>query len=146
MSFNFMILNLAHTSKHFHWRSVLLWASPAKWIKMKYFTNSLASSILVLFIMLILLYLPLNPRYWLSILSYNVLLGLKDLIKLWCSKVFREIKVKNFDLNLFETTQVFYPSKDGTKVPMFIVHKKVCLLLICFDLLLSPLFNSILVF
>ncbi|XP_026274717.1 prolyl endopeptidase isoform X2 [Frankliniella occidentalis] len=39
-------------------------------------------------------------------------------------KVFREIKVGNIDLNQFETTQVFYNSKDGTKVPMFIVHKK----------------------
>ncbi|GAA4452561.1 prolyl oligopeptidase family serine peptidase [Rurimicrobium arvi] len=29
-----------------------------------------------------------------------------------------------FDPNLFETEQVFYPSKDGKKVSMFIVHKK----------------------
>ncbi|XP_071951360.1 prolyl endopeptidase-like [Antedon mediterranea] len=38
--------------------------------------------------------------------------------------VFREIKVKDFDATLFQTTQVFYSSKDSTKVPMFIVHKK----------------------
>ena len=29
-----------------------------------------------------------------------------------------------FDPADYETKQVFYPSKDGTKVPMFIVHKK----------------------
>ncbi len=29
-----------------------------------------------------------------------------------------------FDTEGYETKQVFYPSKDGTKVPMFIVHKK----------------------
>ncbi|CAI8048976.1 Prolyl endopeptidase, partial [Geodia barretti] len=39
--------------------------------------------------------------------------------------VFREIEVKGFDGSLYETHQVFYPSKDGTKIPMFIVHKKV---------------------
>ncbi|KAF9128836.1 hypothetical protein BGW39_004687 [Mortierella sp. 14UC] len=38
--------------------------------------------------------------------------------------IFREAKVKNFDSNLFETKQVFYESKDGTKIPMFITHKK----------------------
>jgi prolyl oligopeptidase len=36
---------------------------------------------------------------------------------------FRGSKVK-FNPNDFVTEQVFYPSKDGTKVPMFIVYKK----------------------
>ncbi|MUG92107.1 prolyl oligopeptidase family serine peptidase [Scytonema sp. UIC 10036] len=39
------------------------------------------------------------------------------------SKVFREPKV-DFNPNAYETKQVFYNSKDGTKVPMFITHKK----------------------
>jgi prolyl oligopeptidase len=39
------------------------------------------------------------------------------------SSVFREPKV-DFDPANFETRQVFYRSKDGTKVPMFITHKK----------------------
>jgi prolyl oligopeptidase len=30
----------------------------------------------------------------------------------------------DFDPSLYETKQVFYTSKDGTKIPMFIVHKK----------------------
>ena len=30
----------------------------------------------------------------------------------------------DFDGSLYEVKQVFYPSKDGTKIPMFIVHKK----------------------
>ena len=29
-----------------------------------------------------------------------------------------------FDSDQFETEQVWYPSKDGTKIPMFLVHKK----------------------
>lgn len=39
------------------------------------------------------------------------------------SEVFRESKVK-FNPSDFEVKQVKYPSKDGTLVPMFIVHKK----------------------
>jgi prolyl oligopeptidase len=37
--------------------------------------------------------------------------------------VFRQPEI-NFDANKFETKQVFATSKDGTKVPIFITHKK----------------------
>ena len=39
------------------------------------------------------------------------------------SEVFRKSEVK-FNPADYEVKQVFYPSKDGTKIPMFIVHKK----------------------
>ena len=39
------------------------------------------------------------------------------------SSLFRRSQVK-FDADAFETKQVFYNSKDGTRVPMFIAHKK----------------------
>ena len=39
------------------------------------------------------------------------------------SFVFRQPKV-DFDPAQFETTQVFYHSKDGTRIPMFLTHKK----------------------
>jgi len=39
------------------------------------------------------------------------------------STLYREPKV-DFDPGAYETRQVFYPSKDGAKVPMFIVAKK----------------------
>jgi prolyl oligopeptidase len=40
------------------------------------------------------------------------------------STPFREPKVPGYDPGAFETQQVFYPSKDGTKIPMFLVHRK----------------------
>ncbi len=39
------------------------------------------------------------------------------------SKVFRKAGVK-FDPTQYEVERVFYPSKDGTKVPMFLTYKK----------------------
>ncbi|PSB07601.1 S9 family peptidase [Pleurocapsa sp. CCALA 161] len=39
------------------------------------------------------------------------------------SKLFRQPQV-DFDPEAYQTQQVFYPSKDGTKIPMFITHKK----------------------
>jgi prolyl oligopeptidase len=39
------------------------------------------------------------------------------------SEIFRQPKVA-FDPSQYETTQVFYTSKDGTRVPMFLTHKK----------------------
>jgi len=39
------------------------------------------------------------------------------------SEIFRKPEI-DIDLTQYETKQVFYPSKDGTKIPMFIVHKK----------------------
>lgn len=43
---------------------------------------------------------------------------------LFC-QVFKKIEVKNINSQNFEVTQVFYESKDKTKVPMYLVHKKV---------------------
>ncbi|CAM6107503.1 unnamed protein product [Calypogeia fissa] len=39
-------------------------------------------------------------------------------------EVFRETIVKDFDRTSFETKQVFVPSRDGTKIPMFLVSKR----------------------
>jgi prolyl oligopeptidase len=40
------------------------------------------------------------------------------------STVFHAIDIPGFKPDAYETKQVFYSSKDGTKVPMFVVHKK----------------------
>ncbi|KAL5073816.1 hypothetical protein RYX36_012800 [Vicia faba] len=48
----------------------------------------------------------------------NLGTGIPDL------KIFREIAVPGFDRSEFQVNQVFFPSKDGTKIPMFIVAKK----------------------
>ena len=53
-----------------------------------------------------------NPA---AIYKYDVELGE--------SSAYRSTEVV-FDPECFETSQVFYASKDGTKVPMFIIHKK----------------------
>jgi prolyl oligopeptidase len=40
------------------------------------------------------------------------------------SSVFRAPKIPGYDPEAFETKQVFYASKDGTRIPMFLVHRK----------------------
>ncbi len=50
-----------------------------------------------------------------SIFCYSIAHGI--------SKVFKKSEA-NIDLDKYTTDQVFYNSKDGTKVPMFLVHKK----------------------
>jgi prolyl oligopeptidase len=40
------------------------------------------------------------------------------------SSVFRAPEIPGLDVNQYETRQVFVTSKDGAKVPMFLVHKK----------------------
>ncbi len=40
------------------------------------------------------------------------------------SSVFRAPNVPGYDAAQFETKQVFYPSKDGTQIPMFLVYRK----------------------
>jgi prolyl oligopeptidase len=40
------------------------------------------------------------------------------------SSVFRAPKVPGYNAESFETSQVFYTSKDGTRIPMFLVHRK----------------------
>jgi prolyl oligopeptidase len=40
------------------------------------------------------------------------------------SSLFRQPEIPGFKSSDFETSQVFYTSKDGTRVPMFLVHKK----------------------
>ena len=39
------------------------------------------------------------------------------------STLYRQSRIE-VDFSLYETKQVFYPSKDGTQIPMFITHKK----------------------
>jgi prolyl oligopeptidase len=40
------------------------------------------------------------------------------------STVFRQPKVPGYNPDAFETKAVFYTSKDGTRIPMFLVHRK----------------------
>ena len=45
-------------------------------------------------------------------------------IKSRTSSIFRAPKVPGYDPTAYETKQVFYNSKDGTRIPMFLVHRK----------------------
>ncbi|MCI4385499.1 hypothetical protein PGIGA_G00050970 [Pangasianodon gigas] len=38
--------------------------------------------------------------------------------------VFRQVEVKGVQFSDYQTSQVFYPSKDGTMIPMFLVHAR----------------------
>jgi prolyl oligopeptidase len=63
----------------------------------------------------ILFYTFTSFTYPPTIYKYDIASGKSD--------VFRKAEVK-FNPEDFETKQVFYPSKDGTSIPLFIVHKK----------------------
>lgn len=59
--------------------------------------------------------------------SYTSFIAPSTIYKYDVSKNQSEVLYKSemdFDNTLYESKQVFYTSKDGTKVPMFIVHKK----------------------
>jgi len=56
--------------------------------------------------------------------SFTIAPGMYRLdLKTGKSSVVKQSKIA-IDMGQFETTQVFYPSKDGTKVPMFLSYKK----------------------
>jgi prolyl oligopeptidase len=38
--------------------------------------------------------------------------------------VFRQEEIRGFEPGRYETRQVFFPSKDGTRIPMFVTHRK----------------------
>ncbi len=38
--------------------------------------------------------------------------------------VFRQEQIRGFEPDRYETRQVFFPSKDGTRIPMFVTHRK----------------------
>ncbi len=40
------------------------------------------------------------------------------------SSVFRQPRIEGFDAGRYETRQVFFPSKDGTRIPMFLTYRK----------------------
>jgi prolyl oligopeptidase len=63
----------------------------------------------------IVFYIFTSYNYPTTIFKYDIATG--------ASEIFRRPEVK-FNPEDFEVKQVFYASKDGTRVPMFIVHKK----------------------
>lgn len=40
------------------------------------------------------------------------------------STLYKSVEIEGFDMNDYVTEQVFYPSADGTKIPMFLTYKK----------------------
>lgn len=69
------------------------------------------------------------------------------------SEVFRSPDIPGFHPDRYESKQVFYPSKDGTRIPMFLVYRKGLMLngenptLLYgyggFNITVSPVFNSL---
>jgi len=54
----------------------------------------------------------------------GIIYRIPDVSALTSLETIRSTTITGLDLNDFETKQVFFPSDDGTKIPMFIVHRK----------------------
>jgi prolyl oligopeptidase len=61
--------------------------------------------------------------YWFNSLNVPASIYRYD-IATRSSTVFWQPRLAGYDPSEFETKQVFYPSKDGTLIPMFLVHRK----------------------
>lgn len=83
--------------------------------------------------------LPWSPQEWFIISTWlkppsNQRLGtykqtgFRISCNAWCQfsslQVFLQTEIKDFDQSQYKVEQVFYPSKDGTKIPMFIASSK----------------------
>jgi prolyl oligopeptidase len=68
---------------------------------------------------------PSDPTAYFAFTSFTIPTSVYSLdIASKKISLYRSPKLPDFDVSKYETKQIFFTSKDGTKVPMFITHKK----------------------